>query len=97
MCDHCIECRVSSMDGNVNCVRCEGEGVGSGSSTAHTTTTDLTNADGLEDCYEKVNKNKIYKFLKKVTTAENVDLNQNLLLLLLSFKFHPLNHAINSY
>ena len=60
MCDHCIECRVSSMDGNVNCVRCEGEGVGSGSSTAHTTTTDLTNADGLEDCYEKVSPNKIY-------------------------------------
>ena len=59
MCDHCIECRVSSMDGNVNCVRCEGEGVGSGSSTAHTTTTDLTNADGLEDCYEKVHQNKI--------------------------------------
>ena len=43
------------MDCNVNCSRCGGEAGGSGSSTAHTTATDLTNPEGLEECYEKVN------------------------------------------
>ena len=53
-CDHCVDCRVSTMDCNVNCSRCGGEAGGSGSSTAHTTATDLTNPEGLEECYEKV-------------------------------------------
>ena len=53
-CDHCADYRVSSIDCTTNCSRCGGETGGSGSSTAHTTATDLTNPEGLEECYEKV-------------------------------------------
>ena len=53
-CEHCVECRVPSMDCSMSCDRCGGDGGGSGSSTAHTTTTDLTHPEGLEECYEKV-------------------------------------------
>ena len=53
-CEHCTDCRVSSIDCAINCSRCGGETGGSTSSTAHTTATDLTNPDGLEECYEKV-------------------------------------------
>ena len=56
---------MSSMDCSVNCTRCGGESHGSGSSTAQTTTTDLTNPEVLlEECYEKVLRNFAIEFLK---------------------------------
>ena len=53
-CDCCGKCSITAMDCNVNCVNVVEENVGSGSSTSHTTATDLTNPEVLEDCYDKV-------------------------------------------